>query len=112
MNNMDSERGDAAKPINYYTIDDFAQCLNNNGLTHAIFLDFVKAFDKVPYKKHCHKLGPYDIKGSVLNWIADFLSNRTQKVLVGGKTSDATSVLSGVPQGTVLGWGLCYFGAI
>ena len=38
------------------TIDNFAQCLNNKGLVHAIFLDFAKAFDKVPHKKLCHKL--------------------------------------------------------
>ena len=95
------------KPINY----DFVQCSRtlNKGLILAIFLDFAKAFNKVPHKKLRHKLMSYGIQGSVLNWISDFLSNRTQKVLVGGQTSDATSVLSGVPQGTVLGRGLCYF---
>ena len=92
------------------TIDDFAQCLNSKGLIHAIFLDFAKAFDKVPHKKLCHKLASYGIKGPVLEWISDFLSNRTQKVLVGGQISESTAVLSGVPQGTVLGLllFLCY----
>jgi len=92
------------------TIDDFAQCLNNKGLIHAIFLDFAKAFDKVPHKKLCHKLTSYGIQGPVLKWISNFLSNRTQKVLVGGQTSDLTAVLSRVPQGTVLGplLFLCY----
>ena len=92
------------------TIDDFAQCLNNKGLVHTIFLDFAKAFDKVPHKKLCHKLASYGIRGPVLEWISDFLSNRTQKVLVGGQTSDSTAVLSGVLQGTVLGplLFLCY----
>ena len=92
------------------TINDFAQCLNSKGLIHAIFLDFAKAFDKVPHKKLCHKLASYGIKGSVLEWISDFLSNRTQKVLVGGQINESTAVLSGVPQGTVLGplLFLCY----
>ena len=85
------------------TIDDFAQCLNTKGLIHAIFLDFAKAFDKVPHKKLCYKLASYGITVPILEWISDFLSNRTQKVWVSGQTSDSTYVLSGVPQGTFLG---------
>ena len=90
------------------TIDDFARCLNNKGVIHAIFLDFSKAFDKVPHKKLCHKLASYGITGPILEWILDFLSNRTQRVLVGGQTSYPTAVLSGVPQGTVSLLFLCY----
>ena len=78
-------------------------CLNNKGLIHAIFLDFKKAFDKVSHKKLCDKLATYGICGKTLEWIIDFLSNRTQRVLVGGKISDPVNVMSGVPQGTVLG---------
>ena len=84
------------------TIDDFATCLNNKDLIHAIFLDFSKAFDKVSHKKLCYKLSLYGIRGPILGWIEDFLSNRTQKVLVNGEKSDPVNVLSGVPQGTVL----------
>ena len=67
------ERNDAACESQLIvTIDDFLQCLNNKGLIHAIFLDFTKAFDKVPHKRLCHKLASYGIKGSVLEWISDF----------------------------------------
>ena len=45
----------------------------------------------------------YGKQGKTLEWISDFLSYRTQKVLVGGKISDSVDVLPGVPQGTVLG---------
>ena len=45
----------------------------------------------------------YGICSKTLEWIIDFLSNRTQKVLVGGKISDLVNVMSGIPQGTVLG---------
>jgi len=85
------------------TINDFMTCLSNKGLIHAIFLDFKKAFVKVPHKKLCDKLATYSICGKTLEWIIDFLSNRTQRVLVGSKISDPVNAMSGIPQGTVLG---------
>ena len=75
------------------------KCLNSEGLIHAIFLDFKKAFDKVPHKKLWSKLATYGIQDKTLEWISDFLSYRTQKVVVGGKISDAIDVLSGIAQG-------------
>jgi len=49
------------------TIDDFMKYLNSKGLIHAIFLDFKKAFDKVPHKKLCDKLATYyGIQGTTL----------------------------------------------
>ena len=101
MHNMVSEREEVVK-FNCMA-DDFMTCLNNKGLIHAIFLDFKKAFDKVSHKKLCDKLATYGIRGKTLEWIIDFLSNRTQRVLVGGKISDPVNGMSGVPQGTVLG---------
>ena len=77
------------------TIDNFMTCLNNKSLIQAIFLHFKKAFDKVSHKKLCDKLATYGIRGKTLEWIIDFLSNRTQKVLVGGKISDPVNVMSG-----------------
>ena len=68
----------------------------------ALFLDFAKAFDKVSHNKLCHKLSFYGINGSLLSWIKDFLSERSQSVILEGKTSRSHPVLSGVPQGIVL----------
>ena len=62
-------------------------------------LKFAKAFYKVPHRRLCQKLSHYGI----LNWIKDFLCNRTQNVLLEGQHSVSCPVLSGVPQGTVLG---------
>ena len=69
----------------------------------CILLDFSKAFDKVPHKRLLTKLDYYGVRGDILAWIEEFLSSRSQKVLVNGKDSTEARVLSGVPQGTVLG---------
>ena len=66
-------------------------------------LDFSKAFDTVPHKRLLGKLEHYGIKGNVHRWIGNFLSGRKQSVVVDGSFSRQEDVLSGVPQGTVLG---------
>ena len=66
-------------------------------------MDFSKAFDKVPHKRLIYKLNWYVIRGDSLEWITDFLSSRSQRVVPDGATSDRAPVLSGVPQGTVRG---------
>ena len=71
--------------------------------TDVCVLDFSKAFDKVGHRRLVRKLEWYGIGGSVNRWIADFLRNRTQSVLVDGLSSSKVPVLSGVPQGSVLG---------
>ena len=85
------------------TLDDFSKCLNNQGQTDAILLDFSKAFDKVDHEGLLLKLSHYGIQQSTLAWIRSFLLGRRQHVLVEGATSAPRPVASGVPQGTVLG---------
>ena len=69
----------------------------------VIFLDFQKAFDKVPKTRLLQKLSAYGIEGKVLCWIADFLSDRKMRIMVRGEYSEWVDVISGVPQGSVLG---------
>ena len=71
--------------------------------THLIIMDFAKAFDKIPHGRLLHKLEYYGIRGSTHKWINTWLSGRTQQVVLGGQASDPVPVLSGVPQGSVLG---------
>ena len=50
-----------------------------------------------------HKLAAYGIKGSIQRWISAFLNDRSQIVVVNGVESKSAAVLSGIPQGSVLG---------
>jgi len=68
-----------------------------------IYLDFKKAFDSVPHKRLLSKLKSYGIVGNVFKWVKDFLSGRSQRVRVGRDFSDSAEVLSGIPQGSILG---------
>ena len=69
----------------------------------VVYIDFAKAFDKVDFKVLLEKVASLGIGGKVGRWLHTFLSNRTQRVMVNGKLSDPSAVLSGVPQGSVLG---------
>ena len=71
--------------------------------TDLIIMDFAKAFDKIPHRRLLHKLEYYGIRGSTHKWINSWLSGRTQQVVLDGQASDPVPVLSGVPQGSVLG---------
>ena len=84
-------------------MDDLARGLNEKQQVDAILLDFSKAFDKVPHQRLLLKLQHYGVRGNLLKWIEDFLSARTQEVVIDGTKSTPSPVSSGVPQGTVLG---------
>ena len=85
------------------TTDEFIRNFESKTQTDVVVLDFSKAFDVVPHQRLLHKLDHYGIRGTTLNWIKIFLTNRTQKVVVDGSSSESARVRSGVPQGTVLG---------
>ena len=68
-----------------------------------IYLDFQKAFDKVPHQRLLLKLKAHGIGDSITDWIEQWLTDRRQRVVVDGEVSTWKSVLNGVPQGSVLG---------
>ena len=85
------------------TAHDFTSNLEEGLVTHLAILDFSKAFDKVPHERLLSKLDTYGIRNSLLAWMRNFLTQRTQQVVCEGERSTPKEVLSGVPQGTVLG---------
>ena len=68
-----------------------------------IILDFSKTFDTVPHNRLLNKLDRYGIRYKTHTWISNFIKYRKQRVAIGGEHSTWTEVMSGVPQGTVLG---------
>ena len=69
----------------------------------VIYLDFQKAFDKVPHQRLILKLKSHGMGNSLINWIDQWLTDRRQRVVVDEEISSWKSVLSGVPQASVLG---------
>jgi len=68
-----------------------------------LYLDFRKAFDSIPIKRLIEKLKSYGLSGKLLEWISDFLTSRTMKAGLRGSFSALLDVLSGEPQGSVIG---------
>ena len=66
-------------------------------------IDFSAAFDRVNHQGILYRLSSMGIGGSVLSVLTQFLSNRSQYVFVDGCRSKLVNVVSGVPQGSVLG---------
>ena len=83
--------------------DDVLESLTNNEHFDSIYLDYAKAFDKVDHKLLIKKLHLYGFNTKIIKWIESFLSDRKQAVVVDGHLSFLALIISGVPQGTVLG---------
>ena len=84
-------------------VEDIHLAMDHSHQVDVIFIDFQKAFDKVPHHRLLNKLYHYGIRGKIHEWISTWLTQRTQRVVINGYESSFAQVQSGVPQGTVLG---------
>ncbi len=84
-------------------LDKITQFLDDKESVDIIYMDLQKAFDTVPHKRLLEKLKSYGIGGNILKWIESFLMGRQQQVIVNKTSSSKENMISGVPQGSVLG---------
>jgi hypothetical protein len=85
------------------TYGDVSEWLDQGLVVDLILLDFSKAFDVVSHSVLLQKLQSLGVSDQLVVWIADFLVGREMIVSCGGALSSPRAVLSGVPQGSVLG---------
>ena len=84
-------------------MEELAESLDGGEDVDVIYLDFCKAFDKVPHRRLLKKLYNYGITGKIFSWVKEFLSDRKQRVTIKGSKSEWRTITSGIPQGSVLG---------
>ena len=84
-------------------IDEWSEAVDRGRNIDYIYFDFKKAFDTVAHERLYHKLKAYCITNPILGWINNFLTNRSQRVIINGTYSTWSKVTSGIPQGSVLG---------
>ena len=83
--------------------EEITKWVDDGSPVDVIYLDFQKAFDKVPHQRLILKLKSHGMGNSIINWIEQWLTDRRQRVVADGEVSSWKSVLSGVPQRSVLG---------
>ena len=87
--------------LDFYNI--ISEWLDKENSIVITYLDFGKAYDKIPHLRLISKLNDYGITGNILNWIKQWLSNRNQRLAINGYCQNWKAVASRVPQGSVLG---------
>jgi Reverse transcriptase (RNA-dependent DNA polymerase) len=85
------------------SLHDWSVALNNSNSVDVIYIDFRRVFDSIVFTKLLYKLQCYGVSGRLLAWLSLFVTGRSQCVVVDNVHSSYVDVISGVPQGSVLG---------
>lgn len=96
-------QGDSTTFQLLHTYHTFCDAVDRGKEVRVVFCDISKAFDRVWHKGLLHKLANAGFSGALLSWFTSYLSDRQQRVVLNGASSDWTSVRAGVPQGSILG---------
>ena len=84
--------------------DELLKMMEDGANVDVVYSDFEKAFDKVDHEELINKMKTkFNMKGKILKWLQSFLNNRKQQVLIEGRKSKMSKVVSGSIQGSVLG---------
>ena len=86
-----------------YLVHKIHETLDNGKEVRVVFLDVSKAFDRVWHAGLLYKLQKLGVQDPLLSWIETYLSHRKQRVVIEGQCSEWKPIISGVPQGSVLG---------
>ena len=83
--------------------DNIRSSIDQGNMVGAVFIDLTKAFDTVGHTVLLHKLVEYGIQDVEHEWFSDYLFHRVQYISVEGTSSRKRPLMSGVPQGSILG---------
>lgn len=94
--------GDSATNQLLYITNGIGRALDTGKEVIAVFCDISKAFDRVWHRDLIFKLKQSGISGKLLSWCENYLSDRHQKVVINGTSSETHTIKAGVPQGSIL----------
>ena len=84
-------------------LEEWRENLDNNYTVGGVLMDLSKAFDCIPHDLLIAKLSAYGLNGNALKYIYTYLKNRKQCVRVNNVCSDFKDIISGIPQGSIVG---------
>ena len=96
-------RGDSTTYQLLHTYHTICEAVDRGKEVRVVFCDISKAFDRVWHRGLLHKLKGIGCSEHLLQWFKSYLSDRRQRVVLNGETSDWASISAGVPQGSILG---------